>query len=261
MALTEDQKTRRRSFIGGSDANTILSGNSEKILRLWREKTGLIEPEDLDDNLPVQMGIFTEPFNIKWFEAQTGKKVTANGEQRVSAVHPFMGCTLDGLTDNGETVFEAKHVSAFSKEEEIVNRYLPQLTHNMIVCGVRKAVLSVFFGNHKWEKFDIALDDMYAVTLINAIEKFWKAVQTKETPVVIVVKPPVDPTRKIDMSTNNVWGFFAAQYKENLENKKLCEDAANELKKLIEDDVSEAFGNGIHLKRDKRGALRFKGEA
>lgn len=260
MALSDEQKARRRSFIGGSDANTILSGNSDRILRLWREKTGLIEPENLDDNLPVQMGVFTEPFNIQWFERQTGKKVTNNGDQRVSKDYPFMGCTLDGLTDGGEAVYEAKHVSAFSKEEEIVERYLPQLTHNMIVCGVRKAVLSVFFGNHKWEKFDIALDDIYAVSLINAVEKFWKAVQTQETPVVMIVKPPVDPTRKVDMSTSNIWNFFAEQYKENLPAKKLCDDAATELKKLVEEDMSEAFGSGIHIKRDKRGALRFKGE-
>ena len=171
-----------------------------------------------------------------------------------------MGCTLDGLTYDGEAVYEAKHVSAFSKEEEIVERYLPQLTHNMIVCGLRKAVLSVFFGNHKWEKFDIALDDIYAVSLINAVEKFWKAVQNRETPVVMIVKPPVDPTRKVDMSTSNIWNFFAEQYKENLPAKKLCDDAATELKKLVEEDMSEAFGSGIHIKRDKRGALRFKGE-
>lgn len=97
--LTNEQKEFRRHGIGGSDANTIMGGDPEKVLRLWKEKRGEIEPEDLSSVLPVRMGSFTEPLNIQWFEEQTGKVVTHNGDQRKSTEYPWMLCTLDGECD------------------------------------------------------------------------------------------------------------------------------------------------------------------
>jgi predicted phage-related endonuclease len=46
----------RRSFIGGSDARIIMGGDEDALSRLWREKRGEVEPEDLADNLIVQLG-------------------------------------------------------------------------------------------------------------------------------------------------------------------------------------------------------------
>jgi predicted phage-related endonuclease len=37
----------RRSFIGGSDARVIMGGDESALKRLWREKRGEVEPEDL----------------------------------------------------------------------------------------------------------------------------------------------------------------------------------------------------------------------
>ena len=47
LRLGQADRDERRLFIGGSDANVILSGDAERILRLWREKRGEAEPEDL----------------------------------------------------------------------------------------------------------------------------------------------------------------------------------------------------------------------
>ena len=46
----------RRFFIGGSDARIIMGNDEAALLRLWREKRGDIEPEDLSRNLIVQLG-------------------------------------------------------------------------------------------------------------------------------------------------------------------------------------------------------------
>ena len=35
--LTEQQKVFRKQGLGGSDANIIMSGDAEKILRLWKD--------------------------------------------------------------------------------------------------------------------------------------------------------------------------------------------------------------------------------
>ena len=53
----------RRAFIGGSDANIILSGDAEKVRDLWLEKRGEKVPADLSALLPVMLGCWTEPFN------------------------------------------------------------------------------------------------------------------------------------------------------------------------------------------------------
>ena len=53
----------RRSFIGGSDARIIMGEDEAALLRLWREKRGEVEPEDLSGNLIVQLGVVTEPLN------------------------------------------------------------------------------------------------------------------------------------------------------------------------------------------------------
>ena len=43
----------RRSFMGGSDARIIMGSDEAALLRLWREKRGEAEPEDLSGNLVV----------------------------------------------------------------------------------------------------------------------------------------------------------------------------------------------------------------
>jgi predicted phage-related endonuclease len=44
----------RRSFIGGSDARIIMGVDETALLRLWREKRGEVEPEDLSGNQTTQ---------------------------------------------------------------------------------------------------------------------------------------------------------------------------------------------------------------
>ena len=65
----------RRSFIGGSDARVIMGSDEAMLVRLWREKRGEVEPEDLSDNLIVQLGTVTEDLNRRWYERNTGQSV------------------------------------------------------------------------------------------------------------------------------------------------------------------------------------------
>jgi hypothetical protein len=45
----------RRYFVGGSDAQIIMGDDEAALLRLWREKRGEVEAEDLSGNLVVQL--------------------------------------------------------------------------------------------------------------------------------------------------------------------------------------------------------------
>jgi predicted phage-related endonuclease len=65
----------RRHFIGGSDARVIMGADETDLIRLWQEKRGEAEPQDLSGNLIVQLGSVTEPLNRHWYERNTGQAI------------------------------------------------------------------------------------------------------------------------------------------------------------------------------------------
>src|SRR5262249_37669390 len=98
----------RRSFIGGSDARIIMGSDEAALIRLWQEKRGEAEPDDLSGNLVVQLGRATEQLNRFWFERNTGRQIRdVQRYVRHSAIL-WMAATLDGIVDGTEAVFEAK---------------------------------------------------------------------------------------------------------------------------------------------------------
>ena len=140
----------RRYVVGGSDARIIMGDDEQALIRLWRQKRGEIEPEDLSGNLLVQLGLATEDLNRRWYEANTGQVIT-DIQKRVR--HPalrWMGATLDGRVGGSDAVFEAKFMLPWSfSEEAAAEKYMPQLQHNMWVVAARTAVLSVITGGGK----------------------------------------------------------------------------------------------------------------
>lgn len=152
-------------------------------------------------------------------------------------------------------IFEAKHVSAFANEDEILTRYMPQLQHCMCVTGYKKAYLSVFFGTLKWKYYEIDADPIYQLQLVEAERKFWECVQTGEPPVAVHIPAPVEAVRKVDMSQSNSWATNADIWLKNRDYAKDFDKAAKELKALVEADVVEAYGAGIRAKRNKAGSV------
>ena len=105
----------RRHFIGGSDARIIMSPNEAALIQLWREKRGEAEPEDLSDNLIVQLGVATEALNRTWYERNAGRIVTDVQRWVQHPVRRFMAATLDGfVAPDLDAVFEAKFMLPWS---------------------------------------------------------------------------------------------------------------------------------------------------
>jgi len=90
-ARISPKRLNRRSFIGGSDAQVIMGADEAALLRLWREKRGEAEPEDLSDNLIVQLGLVTEPLNPALVPAQY-----RTGHYASAAAGPAPSDPLDG---------------------------------------------------------------------------------------------------------------------------------------------------------------------
>jgi hypothetical protein len=67
------RNSQRRDFIGGSDARINMGGDEGALLRIWREKRGEVEPQDLSGNLIVRLGsVATEHFKRHWHELTSG---------------------------------------------------------------------------------------------------------------------------------------------------------------------------------------------
>jgi predicted phage-related endonuclease len=251
----------RRTFIGGSDARIIMGEDETALLRLWREKRGEIEPEDLSRNLIVQLGTVTEHLNRLWYERNTGNAVKDVQRRIQHPVHKWMAATLDGLVDPGGAVFEAKFMLPWSfSEETAAEKHMAQLQHNMWVSAGRTAVLSIITGGGKWVEMTIPADPLYQHLLLTAEKKFWRCVESGEPPHLFGVEPPrprVEAVRIVDMCLSNSWAEFAGVFCQTRA-AHLAHDAAKaELKKLIPEDAKEAIGHGVRAKRSKSGAISF----
>src|SRR5262245_43179255 len=251
----------RRTFIGGSDARLIMGSDEKALLRLWREKRGEVEPEDLSNNLIVQLGNVTEQLNRHWFERNTGTIVTDVQRRIRHPVLRYLAATLDGLVEGTGAVFEAKFMLPWTfSEEAAAEKYLPQLQHNMWVANAASAVLSIITGGGKWVEINLSADPLYQHLLLTAEKKFWRCVESGEPPRLFGIEPPlprIEAVRTVDMSASNAWAEFATVFRNTREAFLEHERSKAELKGLMPEDAKEAIGHGIRAKRSRSGAVSF----
>ncbi len=255
------RESNRRSFIGGSDARIIMGDDEEALIRLWREKRGEAEPKDLSANLIVQLGVVTEDLNRRWYEANTGQVITDIQRRLRHPVLRWMGATTDGRVQGSDAVFEAKFMLPWSfSEEAAVQKYIPQLQHNMWIVAARSAVLSVITGGGKWVEITTYADPLYQHLIVTAERKFWRCVESGEPPRLFGVDPPkprIEAVRIVDMSASNSWGEFAAVFRTTRQAFLEHERSKAELKALMPEDAKEAVGHGVRAKRSRSGAVSF----
>ena len=255
------QAEGRRTFIGGSDARVIMGADETALLRLWREKRGETEPEDLSGNLLVQLGLATEHLNRGWYERTTGQVVKDVQSWVRHPVIRWMAATLDGIVEGNGAVFEAKFMLPWSfSEEAAAEKHMAQLQHNMWVTNATAAVLSIITGGGKWVEIKISADSLYQHLLLTAEKKFWRCVESGEPPRLFLAKSPrprIEAVRIIDMSSSNAWAEFSGVFRRTREAYLEHENAKAELKGLMPEDAKEAIGHGIRAKRSKSGAVSF----
>jgi predicted phage-related endonuclease len=238
-------------------------GNDEAaLLRLWQEKRGEVEPQDLSNNLIVQLGIATEDLNRRWYEANTGKAIIDVQRTIRHSTVRWLGATLDGRVQSTEAVFEAKFMLPWSfSEEAAAAKHMAQLQHNMWVVAARAAVLSVITGGGKWVEIKTHADPLYQHLIVTAERKFWRCVENGEVPTLFGVEPPkprIEAVRVVDMSSSNAWAEFARSFARTQPAYLEHEKAKAELKTLMPEDAQQAIGHGVRAKRSKSGAVAFE---
>ena len=252
----------RMGFIGGSDAVKIMSGDWHQ---LWLEKTGQGEPVDLSDQFNVQLGTYTEDFNIAWFEHEYNLQVLAFQHEVSTTIDgiPFKA-TLDGvLKEDGVDVgLECKHTSSFRKFDDILAYYTPQIQLYMKVAKLDKMYLSVIFGN-QWECKLIERNEDEWQRMLPILKDFWNHVVNKIPPqsdmpnelLTGVQHMTIDNMVARDASTDNEFRDKEYYYLCHFDDAQIFEDAKKRLKALIKPNEREVYTDKLSIKRNKRGAL------
>jgi predicted phage-related endonuclease len=265
-----DWHSARALGVGGSDAVKIAKGVREELEVLRLEKLGRQASDDLTKVLPVQMGSWTEPLNRLWLSYAIGKPVLP-GSPHIHPEHAFMRANIDGFTGGPNDtidIVECKHCNSFTKFDDALVRYFPQLQHNMAVFGAQACYLSVFIGSdrHEWRRVD--RDEDYIANLIKVEQVFWNHVVMDieiDSAKTIAAPELVPPTRDVDMSKSNSWAANASSWLMLRDQAKEFEKAAKDLKALMEPDMRRGYGHGIEIVKDGRGCtikeLKAKKEA
>lgn len=267
LGLSAQDIEDRKNFVGGSDANIIMNGTPEDVADLLAIKRSEKKPKNLDDVLAVQMGTYTEEFNRIWYSRKTGRPVTNVGERRVHFLYDWMAQTLDGMTTVGdgiEAIYEAKHTSERSGMEQLVERYYAQLQHAMVVSNLSWSVLSVFFGNGRWDCAEVPFDEAYADRMMNRERIFWDCrVNGRRWP--DLPDPPrpdiaevLKLSKPVDMSTNNHWCDLAATLRHLKPMTERYSATVEELKSLVDREVKVSFGAGVSARVAKNGSVTLQ---
>lgn len=253
----------RVGFIGGSDMRRIMNGDW---ISLWKEKTKRKEPDDLSGVLPVQLGIYTEQFNIDWFAKDMQISIPKENLQREFTLNwegvPLKG-TVDAQLDSHE-ILECKHTFDANTMESCIKMYMPQIQFYLWVSNSKGCYLSVLFGNRKWDYVFVHRDFDYIEKMKVYVKEFWQLVRDDEIPFgddevspVSIDKIKVNGMVRRDASGDNEFISRCHDYIEKQESAASFESAKSDLKAMVGDNEREVYCDLLTIKRDKRGALRI----
>lgn len=265
---------RRKRGIGGSDAGSIVAGGEEWV-KLWQEKTGRREGDDLSNVLAVQMGHATEPFNAFWYKKQTGREITHRNSFVQHPDVPYLFANLDGVTTTSAghlAYIDFKHVGRSG--DQVTLRYTSQCTHcAAIVSAIRKEpvdwfCLSSFIGNSKWELIEQEIDPFFLQDYLDKCREFWEYVERDEEPPLPDPLPVPPPRRLRTISLEDVdkaaWPNWSGEMIGLIRTFAETEPAAKkhnitreEIKALVPEDVGTITRGRFKYARDRAGAVRL----
>ncbi|MDA1338068.1 MAG: hypothetical protein O2871_01770 [bacterium] len=277
MGLDTKSLEERKNTIGGSDITTLASGDPERILKLFNQKTNRIERDDLSLVWAVQMGVITEEANIEWTEHFIDLPIIDRQKVFNGKKYPFMRCTVDGVVKgykNKLAVIDAKFTMGRPKRDEeykdviprLIKYYSPQLHWNayLIEEETKKkcpyGLLSFIKGGDQPTLHEVKIDPEYQLKLINVAKWFMGCIEMDIEPTDIpTAEAPIPQEDKVpvDMQADPKWKAFAEQYIQTLGANEIFKDAEAKIKKLVPRNASEAFGHGIAVKVAKNNAKRI----
>lgn len=187
----EEWLEERKKGIGGSDAAAILGLNPYKDnIKLWEEKTGRRQAEDISEKEYVKYGTNAEDLLRELFKLDYPKYEVRHDENTIikHPKYPFLFASLDGTLIDKETgemgILEIKTTNilqSMQKEkwkEKIPDNYYCQVLHYLNVTGYSFVILKAQL------KYDydgeIKLDTRHYKILKEEVAEDMKMLEEKE---------------------------------------------------------------------------------
>jgi YqaJ-like viral recombinase domain len=258
MALTAEQLSQRDGRLTASQVGALMSGDDEKVMRLWKMHIG--DPSYVDEDLsgvwPVRLGELTETLNLEWYSRKHGK-ISRMGE--VVLCDPWMACTLDAWDVQRGCPVECKHVGGREPLETIIARYAPQTTWQMMVTKATECALSVIMGANEPIVEFLPLNADYAAELFSRAEKFMACVESLTPPVSLpTVAAPVVAAKIYPMDDNAEWKAQAERWIQTYGAAATAKEAEAALKKMVPADAAKCTGHGVTISRNRAGSLALR---
>ena len=254
MAMTQERLDERKSSLGGSDAAAALGLSKYKTpFRLWQEKTGAVEPDDLSSVEAVEMGILLEPIVATLFERRNpGKRLHNVNRMLTHPEYPWMTTNLDRRVVGEKACAEIKTAGqwAASSDEwgepgtdEIPASYLVQVQHQLAITGYEVGYVPVLIGGQKYAQYVVQRDDAFISQIIEGERAFWACVQSGTPPDVRSVDEakerfPISVARTI--TANESVRTWLAEFSRLDAEAKSAEKSADEFKAMVLGAMGEA---------------------
>ena len=192
--LTEAQIKERATYIGSSDASTIVKANYDDWEKLVLQKTGEeVWKPNKQTQLMMDTGSYMESFIIdQWAEREKRQVNFRGGGKTILINNVPMHSTFDGRVVGDNAPLEIKTHFGFKDMEELCELYAPQCQHHMLVAGSDRCYLVALFGVRcrlEWRM--INKDERWCEDYIANCESFWAYYQGW-TPHDPIAMPPVD---------------------------------------------------------------------
>lgn len=199
MAISEQQRQERRSYIGASDAAAACglapaSWGVSTPLQLYRDKRG--ELPDEPPTLAMRRGTALEPVILQAYSEQTGSEVSEVTETLIHPDHPWMACHVDGIAlgDDRPRLVEAKSADwprgwGAEGTGEIPIPYLLQVQHMLHIVLALPALMQtvadvavLVSGEQSVRIYQVAYDPELASMIVAREAALWAAIQAGEPP-------------------------------------------------------------------------------
>jgi len=259
--LTQAQIDQRYGKLTASKVACLMAADEAKIMRLYHEMIHdpHFVPDDFSNVWAVQLGVATEPLNLRWFAMDNGTVSRVGEVVTMAAPDDWAAATIDGWSDRYLCPVECKHCGGRENLAVVIDRYQPQMHWQMIVTDAKRCALSVIMGANEPVVEIIDYDEEYGSELWHRASAFMACVKSRTPPVrVAPTRPPVRAEKLYDMTGSNIWANSAEIWLANKAAKQLCVDAEKDLKGLVPEDAVKCIGHGVQIIRDRSNRLSLR---
>jgi putative phage-type endonuclease len=189
--------SHRHTGLGASEIGGVLGlpgvAHRSSPLKVFLEKSGALDPEDLSDVEAIEWGHIMEPVIAAQYAAKTGRHIERGRSGRFqvlrSVEHPWALCSLDYWTAENDNSprrpLEIKNVSAFMAEDWLngpPDYYQAQIQQQLLITGASKATSALCLGGNRLLWCDVPRDEEMIRKIVYHGSRFWQRLIDRNPP-------------------------------------------------------------------------------